>query len=173
MLMPRRILLGALLAGALVALAPLTACSSAPALDKAVQIAESTSGYVDLGIVNGQTKLVPYASIRVKNVSDQPLTGFQLSASFWRTGEDGQKDELQLQGLVAKGLAPGAISDPIIIRANFGYSLAGARADFFKHSLFVDFTIKVLGKTAGRIYKIGEVKVDRTIIAKDALGPTT
>mgnify|MGYP006271375181 CR=1 FL=1 len=163
--------LGALVIGASLVMA--AACSDAPALDKAVQIAESQSGYVDLGIVNTQTKLVPYASIRVKNLSDKTLSGFQLSASFWRTGEDGQKDELQLPHLVAKDLAPGAVSDPIMIRANYGYSLAGARADFFSHSLFVDFTVKVFGKIAGRVYRIGEVKVDRKIIAKDATVPTT
>lgn len=166
------VLFSVLAVGAAVAVIPAAGCGAAPELDKVVTIAESQSGYVDLGIVNGQTKLVPSATIRVKNTGTTPLNGFQLSASFWRTGEDGQKDETQLPHLVAKDLAPGAVSDPIVIRANFGYSLAGARADFFSHSLFVDFSIKIFGKTAGRIYRIGEVKVDRRILAKDAVVPT-
>lgn len=165
-------MLGVLAVGAAVAVIPAAGCGSGAELDKVVTIAESQSGYVDLGIVNGQTKLVPSATIKVKNTGTTPLSGFQLSASFWRTGEDGQKDETQLQRLVAKDLAPGALSDPIVIRANFGYSLAGARADFFNHSLFIDFSIKVFGKTAGRIYRIGEVKVDRRILTKDGVVPT-
>jgi hypothetical protein len=74
--------------------------------------------------------------------------------------------------LVARDLAPGATSDPIAIRANFGYKLEGARADFFNHSMFVDFTIKVFGKVSGRIYKVGEVTVERKILPKDAAVPT-
>jgi hypothetical protein len=115
---------------------------------------------------------VPYANLRIKNTGAVPLDGFQLSASFWRTGEDGQKDEIQLPHLVAKDLAPGAVSDPITIRANFGYTLAGARADFFAHSMFVDFTIKIVGKLNGRMYRVGEVRVDRKIVSKDAVVPT-
>ena len=80
---------------------------------------------------------------------------------------------MQTSHLVARDLAPGATSDPIQVRAKFGYKLEGARADFFAHSLFVDFTIKVFGKINGRMFRIGEVTVDRKILPKDAVVPTT
>lgn len=170
----RRLLLTSTLTVAVcAALLPVTGCGSAMPLDKTVEFTEVQSGYVDMGIVNGQTKLVPYTSLRIKNIGTEPLDGFQLSASFWRAGEDGQKDEVQLPHLVAKNLAPGAVSDRITIRANFGYTLAGARADFFAHSMFVDFSIKVFGKINGRMYRVGEVTVERKIVPKDAVIPTT
>lgn len=158
-------------AGLAVAVLPLAACGAQVELNKVAEIADVHSGYVDMGIVNGKTKLVPSATVRVKNIGATPLSGFQLSAAFWRVGEDGQKDELQLPHLVAKDVAPGALSDPISIRANFGYTLDGARADFFAHSMFVDFTIKVFGKVNGRLVKIGEVTVDRKILSKDGSVP--
>jgi len=166
-----RVLFAAVVCAGLATTAMLSAGCSQVDLSKAVEISEAHSGYADMGIVNAKTKLVPTATIRVKNISTDVLSGFQLSASFWRTGEDGQKDEVLLQHLVAKDLAPGAQSDPILIRANFGYTLDGARADFFAHSMFVDFTIKVFGKVNGRPFKIGEVKVDRKILSKDGSVP--
>lgn len=168
----RRLLpLALVFAGVAAVVLPTAGCGSQVQLDKVVQIADSQSGYVDLGLVNGKTRLVPSATVRVKNIGTEAIPGFQLSASFWRIGEDGQKDELMLPTLVAKDLAPGAVSDPISIRANFGYTLEGARADFFTHSQFVDFTIKVFGKINGRIYRVGEVKVDRKILTKDGSVP--
>jgi len=154
-----------------VALMPAAGCGSQVQLDKVIEIADVHSGYVDMGLVNGETKLVPSATVRVKNIGTSTLSGFQLSATFWLVGGDGEKDETLIQGLVAKDLAIGALSDPIAIRGNFGYKLEGARADFFSHSLFVDFTIKVLGKINGRVYRLGEVKVDRQILQKTAAVP--
>jgi hypothetical protein len=172
--MIRRSALPALVVVAAVAVAgwSQSACGAVVELEKVVEISAAQSGYVDLGLVDGQTKLVPAASILIKNIGPEQLDGIQLSAAFWRVGEDGQKDELQVPHLVAKDLAAGATSQPIPLQANFGYTLAGARADFFQHSGFVDFTIKVFGKTGGRIAKLGEIKVDRKILAKDAIVPT-
>ena len=169
----RRVVFTAVLcAGLTVAFLPVAGCGSAVALDKVVQITDVHSGYLDLGIVNGKTKLVPSATVRVKNIGASTLSGFQLSASFWRLGEDGSKDDLALQHLVAKDLAPGALSDPITITSKFGYTLDGARSDFFAHSMFVDFTIRVVGKISGAQFKIGEVPVERKILPKGGAAPT-
>lgn len=158
-------------AGLAVVLLSNAGCGPEVALDKVVEVTVAQSGYTDMGLINGQSKLVPTATIRVKNTGTTTLSGFQLSAAFWRVGEDGQKDELLLPHLVAKDLKPGADSDPLTIRANFGYTLAGARADFFAHSLFVDFTIKVFAKANGRMVKIGEIPVERKILQKDGVVP--
>lgn len=157
--------------GVALAFAPSMGCGSQADLRQSVEITDVHSGYLDLGIVNGKTKLVPSATIRLKNIGSSALSGFQLSASFWRAGEDGSKDELLLPHLVAKGLAPGALSDPIAITAKFGYTLEGARADFFAHKDFVDFTIKVVGKIGGAQFKLGEVPVERKILPKDGSIP--
>ena len=169
----RALSISTLCAGLGLAILPAAGCGTQAALDKVVEVTDAQSGYVDLGLVNGETRLVPSATVRVKNIGTATLSGFQLSATFWLAGGDGEKDERILPNLVAKDLAPGAVSEPISIRANHGYKLEGARADFFTHSLFVDFSIKVFGKVNGRMFRIGEVKVDRRILPKDASVPTT
>lgn len=143
------------------------ACGPEVDLAKAVELVDIQSAYYDMGIVNGQTKMVPQAVLRVKNVSDRPLPGFQISASYWRAGADGMTDENLLTHLVAKDLAPGAMSEPIVLRANFGFTLEVSRAEAFSNSYFKDFTMKVFGKIGGRIAKLGEFTVERKIVGKD------
>lgn len=148
------------------------ACGPEVDLAKSVQLVDIQSGYYDMGIVNGKTKIVPQAIVRVKNVSDRALPGFQISASYWLVGDDGMKDENLLTHNVAKDLAPGATSDPIVLRANFGFTLEVSRAEAFQNSLFRDFTMKVFGKIGGRMAKLGELTVERKIVPKDAVVPT-
>jgi hypothetical protein len=145
-----------------------TACGPEVDLAKAAQIVDVQTGYYDMGVINGKTKMVPQAVVHVKNVSDRTLPGFQMSTSFWVAGDDGMKDEMIVQHSVAKDLAPGATSDAILLRANFGFTLEVPRAEAFSNSYFRDFTMKVFGKVGGRIAKLGEFTVDRKIIAKDA-----
>ncbi len=163
-----------LLALAAVSTFLVTSAACGPEVDLAtsVELVDIQSGYYDMGIVDGQTKLVPQASVRVKNISDRDLPGFQMSASYWLVGDDGMKDENLVTHSVAKDLAPGATSEPIVLRANFGFKLEVSRAEAFSNSYFRDFTIKVFGKIGGRIAKLGEVNVERKLLAKDATTPS-
>jgi hypothetical protein len=160
------------LAAVCAALTISTACGPEVDLAKSVELVDIQSGYYDMGIVNGKTKLVPQAVLHVKNVSDRTLQGFQISTSFWALGDDGMKDEMIVQHLVAKDLAPGATSESIVLRANFGFTLEVPRAETFTNSSFRDFTMKVFGKIGGRIAKLGEFTVERKIVPKDAVDPT-
>ncbi len=158
-------------AAAALALVGSSACGPEVDLAKAAQLVDVQSGYYDMGIVNGKTKLVPQAIVHVKNVSDRALPGFQISTSFWLLGDDGMKDEMLVQHLVAKALAPGATSESIVLRANFGFTLEVSRAEAFSNSYFRDFTMKVFGKIGGRVAKLGEFTVERKILPKDATSP--
>jgi hypothetical protein len=144
------------------------ACGPEVDLAKSVQLVDIQSGYYDMGIINGKTKMVPQATFRVKNIGDRTLPGFQISASYWAAGDDGMKDETFIPHLVAKDLAPGATSEPAVLRANFGFTLEVPRAEAFQNSYFKDFTMKVFGKVGGRIAKLGEFTVERKILTKDA-----
>jgi len=152
-------------------LAGSAACGPEVDLAKSVQLVDIQSGYYDLGVINAKTKLVPQAVLRVKNVGDRALPGFQISASYWLVGDDGMKDENLVTHMVAKDLAPGATSDPIVLRANFGFTLDVPRAEAFQNSYFRDFTMKVIGKIGGRMAKLGEIKVERKIVAKESASP--
>lgn len=156
------------LAAVSVALTSSTACGPEVDLAKSVELVDIKTGYYDMGIVNGKTKLVPQAILHVKNNGDRALSGFQISASYWVTGDDGMKDEMIVQHFVARNLAPGATSESVVLRANFGFTLEVSRAETFTNSSFRDFTMKVFGKTSGRIAKLGEFMVERKILPKDA-----
>ena len=60
---------------------------------------------------------------------------------------------------------------PIVLRANFGFTLDVPRAEAFQNSYFRDFTMKVIGKIGGRMAKLGEIKVERKIVAKESASP--
>src|SRR6476619_4185742 len=144
-----------------------SACGPEVDLAKSAQLVDISSGYYDMGIVNGKSKIVPQAIVRVKNVGDRALPGFQMSASYWLVGDDGMKDEKLVPHLIAKDLAPGATSDPIVLRANFGFTPEMSRAEAFNSSYFRDFNMKVFGKIGGRLAKLGEITVERKIVPKD------
>ncbi len=59
-----------------------------PDVTKGLQIDIANTGWFDLGIVNGQTKLVPTVTFTLKNVSDQKLVVLQIQALFRRVNEN-------------------------------------------------------------------------------------
>ncbi len=65
---------------------------------------------------------------------------------------------------LADGLAAGASSEPLTIRSKVGFTLEGARDDFFRHSLFRDVTARMFAKRSGRIFPLGQFKMDQRII---------
>jgi len=51
-------------------------------LTKGLQILDVSTGWFDAGLVNGQNKLVPTISFKLKNVSDQKLSVLQVNVLF-------------------------------------------------------------------------------------------
>src|SRR5438067_12772621 len=95
---------------AVAALIASAACGPKVDLSKGLQVLDVSTGWFDAGIVDGQNKLVPSVSLKVKNVSNQTLYTLQVNALF-RHGAD--KDEWGSAFVTAagsSGLAPGATS---------------------------------------------------------------
>ena len=67
-----------------------SACGPAVDLTKGLQILDVSTGWFDAGIVNGQNKLVPAISFKLKNVSDQKLTVLQVNVLFKRDQRSGR-----------------------------------------------------------------------------------
>jgi hypothetical protein len=59
-------------------------CGPTVDLATSLEVKNTSSGWFDLGIVNGQTKLVPSITFSLKNNSDQSLAGLQVNALFRR-----------------------------------------------------------------------------------------
>lgn len=145
------------------------AACSAPDVDiaKAVKVGQMTSGWFDVGIVDGQNKLVPSASFTVVNTGTEKLSGLQVFAVFRFIGET---EELGSGLVVLRGndaLAPGATSKPITMRANWGFSGLQPRAQMLMHSQFKDARVEVFAKLGPKPFvKIGEAQVARQLLTK-------
>jgi hypothetical protein len=144
-------------------------CRASVDLTKLV-VTDVFSGWYDFGIVDGQNKLVPSISFRLKNTSDAPVTRVQLLVSFWREGADGENDSKDVTAIGGDPVAPGASSEPILVRSEVGYKLEQARAELFMNPEFKDFTAKLFARRNGRVVPIGEHKIDRRIIPKVTAG---
>ncbi len=142
-------------------------CSARVDLTK-LAVTDVFSGWYDFGIVDGQNKLVPSISFRLKNTSDVPVTRVQILVSFWPEGADGELDSKDVTGIGGDAVAPGASSDPVLVRSAIGYTIDQPRAELFTHGQFKDFTVKLFARRSGAIVPLGEHKVDRRIIPQTA-----
>ena len=123
-----------------------SACRPTVDLTQGVRIERATTGWVDVGIVDGLNKLVPAVTFTVKNVSDQPLPALQVNAIFRRVTEtDGWGDRFKsVSG--SRGLAPGAAVGPLMLEAQLGYTGSDPAEALLHHSQFVDVKVDVYAK---------------------------
>ena len=105
------------LAGQLILLAMLSAGCGGPPVDltKGLEIVDASTGWADAGPVNGQNKLVPSITFKLKNVSDQPLVALQVNAVFRRGDDKDEWGSVWAPVTRSDGLQPGATSQPITI----------------------------------------------------------
>jgi hypothetical protein len=153
---------------ALVAAVGAAGCSAPDVdLEKTVKVGGIMSGWFDVGIVDGQNKLVPSASFTVVNTGTEKLSGLQVFAVFRFIGE---AEELGSGLVVLHGddaLAPGATSKPITVRANWGFSGLQPRAEMLSHSQFKDARVEIFVKFGPKPFvKIGEAQIVRQLLTK-------
>ncbi len=158
----RRVPVAVLLAVSLLAGA---GCGPQIDLKASLAVTDVFSGWYDFGIVQDQlNKLVPSISFRLKNVGSDPINEVQLTVSFWRDGDDGEWDSKEVTGIGRESVAPGAMSEPILVRSDIGYTLEQPRAEMFTHSQFKNVRAKIFAKRSGQIVPIGEFQLDQRII---------
>jgi hypothetical protein len=139
-------------------------CSGDIDLKQALAVTDIFSGYYDNGFKDGKPHLVPNLTFRLKNQSATEIPSIEIDVAFWQEGRDAESDSVQVKAFASGGLAPGATSEPMTVRARWGYTLDGAKEDFFINSLFKDFIAKMFAKRSGRIFPLGEFRLDRRII---------
>ena len=152
----------------LLVLVSTAACGPTVDLTKGLQVTIINSGWYDLGIVNGQTKLVPTVSFTLKNVSDQPLVTLQINALFRRVTENTEWGSGFLTVAGAKGLARGATSDPVTVRSQLGYTGSEqSRQEMLQNPHFVDAKVELFGKYGPTQWvRLGSYPITRQILTK-------
>jgi hypothetical protein len=159
---------GAIAAAGLVAVICAAACGTPVDLTKGLQIEVVSTGWFDVGRVNGQNKLVPSVTFRLKNVSDQTLSTVQVNALFRRVTEPDEWGSAFVTAAGSSGLAPGGSTDLLTVRSQLGYTGADqSRQEMLKNSHFVDAKVDLFVKYASTQWvRIGEYPIARELITK-------
>jgi hypothetical protein len=149
--------------------AALLAASCAPPVDlaKNLQVLDVSTGWLDLGVVNGQTKLVPMIAFKFKNNSSQSLTVLQANVLFHRVSDPNVEwgaGFLSVTG--SEGLGAGATSNPLTVKSNLGYTGSDqTRLEILHNRAFVDATVQVFAKYGSiQWVKMGEYPIERRLV---------
>jgi hypothetical protein len=145
--------------------------SCAPPVDLTteLEIEVVNTGWFDAGIVNGQNKLVPSISFRLKNKSQQKLSMLQINALFRRVTEQDEWGSSLLTAAGSEGLPAGATTNVFTVKSNLGYTGADqSRQEMLKNSHFVDAKVDLFAKYGSTQWvRHGTHAIKRELITKD------
>lgn len=152
---------------ALLAAMALAGCGPNVDLRQALRVTDVSTGWFDAGIVNGQNKLVPSITFRLRNVSADRIRSVQLNVVFNLLPENEEWDAMLTQGISSDGLDAGASTNPITARAKVGFTGEQPRAEMFQHRLFKDAAVRLFGKHGSTQWvPLGEYKVERRLLTR-------
>ncbi len=142
-------------------------CTPTVNVQEALAVTDVHTGWYDMGRVNGQNKLVPSISLKLKNASADSVARVQLNAIFHRAGEADGWGEHYVSAVDASGLNAGASTSSIVLRSTLGYTGDQPRAEMLRHASFVDATVDIFGKQGrGSWVKLGEYRIDRQLLTE-------
>lgn len=144
------------------------ACGSNVNLATSAKLTEVTTGWFDAGITeDGKNKLVPSVSFRIQNTGTATIGSTQLNLIFKRIIDQEEWTTSFVRGIGTEGLAPGASTAPIVVRAQQGYTGTQARITMLQNAQFIDFKVEVFGKHGSAAWaKLGEYKIDRQLLTE-------
>jgi hypothetical protein len=152
----------------LLALVSFAGCGPTVDLTKGLQVSIVDSGWYDLGIVNGQNKLVPTVVFTLHNISDQKLVTLQINALFRRVSENTEWGSGFLTVVGSQGLAPGAVTEPVTIKSQLGYTGSDqSRQEMLENTHFVDAKVELFGKYGSTQWVLlGSYPITRQLLTK-------
>lgn len=150
------LVLGALLAG----------CRSRE-VEKVLKVTDVRTGWYDVGIVNGENKIVPSVSFHLQNVSDESIANVQILAVFKRVDQPESWGDRLIRGVGSDGLAAGESGETLVVRNTLGYTGSEARSQMLENSLFVDATVDLFARHGSRTWaKISELPIERKLLTE-------
>ena len=141
--------------------------SASQPIDKLIEPVDVRTGWFDAGVEDGKNKLLPTIVLRLKNVTREPVANVQLNAVIRRVGETEEWGGAFRKVIDSNGLAPGASTDPIVLRSNLGYTGTEPRAQMLKNSQFVDAQVQVFAKHGGSQWtRVGDWRIARELLTQ-------
>ena len=154
---------------AVLALATLggASCRSEPDVMQAISVTDVVTGWLDKGIVDGQNKLVPTISLRIRNGSDRPLSYLQLNAVFRIVDDTEELGSKVVRATEGSQLEPGRTVGPFNLSSDLGYSSPASRTQMLQHSQFRDAKVDLFIKHGSRQWvRLGEYRIARQLFAR-------
>ena len=134
-------------------------------LSKGLEIVDVSSGWVDVGLVHGQNKLVPSITFKLKNVSDQSLKVLKVNAVFK------QKDDPKEWGSdyrvisQSEGLEPGVTTMSWTMQSPLGYTSPTPRAEMLLRPDFIDAKVELAAKySSAQWVRVGDFPIERRLL---------
>lgn len=153
----------------ILAVAAVSCSGQAAPLDQSVRVDEAVTGWFDAGATeDGKNKIVPSISLRLTNTGAAPLGAVQLNCIFRRVGDPEEWGSAVVRAVDRQqGLAPGASTPAIVVRAPQGYTGMQSRTQLLENRLFVDAKVEIFGKHGSAPpVKLGEFRIDRQLLAQ-------
>jgi hypothetical protein len=143
-------------------------CGPTVDLTKGITINVLKTGWYDVGIVNGQNKLVPSITFTVTNASDQKLRMLQINSLFRRVSEPDEWGSAMVTAAGSEGLAAGATTVPLTVKSNLGYTGSDqTRQEMLRNSHFVDAKVELFAKYGSiQWVRIGDYPISRELLPK-------
>ena len=140
-------------------------CGPKVDLTKNLEVREVATSWWDMGVVEGQNKLVPMISFKLANTSEETLKQLQVNAVFRRITEpEVDWGSGFLMNPVPGGLAPGATSDAFTVKSSLGYKGTDPRDVMMKSQYWVDAKVDLFAKYSSMQWKkIGEFPISREL----------
>ena len=129
---------------------------------------EAVTGWYDRGILeDGNNKIVPSVQLRLRNKSAQPVDGVQIMAVFRRVTEQEMWGEHYGWAVRKDALAPGAATEPLVMRSALGYTGTQARIQILQHADFIDAKVEIYLKKGSQVWaKLGEFPIERQLLTQ-------
>lgn len=155
------------LAAALVLMLTAAGCTKVNPVE-VLEPLDAVTGWYDKGILeDGKNKMVPSVQLRLRNKSDQPVDGVQIMAIFRRVTEQEMWGEHYGWAVRKNALAPGASTEPIVMRSSLGYTGEQPRIQIMQHKDFVDAKVEIYLKKGSQVWaKLGEFPIERQLLTQ-------
>ena len=151
----------------LVSLLVTAGCSRTRMVEDDLKLVDVKTGWYDAGIVGGQNKIVPSITLKLQNISGDPISRVQVWAVFRRADEDKTWGEHFVRAIGPEGLDSGKVGNSLVLRSTLGYTSSQSRAQMLQNREFVDAKVNVFGKHGSRTWiKMGEYTVERALITE-------
>lgn len=151
-------------------LALIAAAGCGPKVDPvaALEPVEVVTGWFDAGIIDGgKNKLVPSVTLKLRNKSAESIRSVQINAIFRRVGEMEMWGEHFGWAVPREGLAPGDVSQELVLQSALGYTGDQPRLVMLQNSQFVDAKVELFVKQGSQTWtKLAEYPVQRQLLTR-------